>query len=199
MTLARPAGSSCPRHIGSTGWCSDLLDLARLGADDFRIDLAPTDLVALVRGAEQVWRPRCAAEGIDLRVEVPPEPLMLVTDGGRVRQILDGLAENALRVVASGAPIVFAVGTAPASGMWPASAVLQVRDGGPGLTADDFAVAFERSALYDRYRGIRRVGTGLGLALVAGLAKALGGTAQAGQSPEGGAAFTIHLPLQPRG
>jgi two-component system, OmpR family, sensor kinase len=170
---------------------SDLLDLARLGADDFRIDPAPTDLVDLLRGAELVWRPRCAAEGIDLRVELPPAPLGIVTDGGRVRQILDGLAENALRVVPGGAPIVFAVGPDHSR---PGFAFLQVRDGGPGLAPEDFAVAFERSVLYDRYRGVRQVGTGLGLALVAGLAAALGGTAHAGRAPEGGAAFTIALP-----
>lgn len=174
---------------------SDLLDLARLGADDFRIDLAPTDLTALVRGAEQVWRPRCAAEGIELRLELPPAPLVIVTDGGRVRQILDGLAENALRVVPQGAPIVFAAGPDP---LYPGYALLQVRDGGPGLTPEDCAVAFERSTLYERYRGIRRVGTGLGLALVAGLAGALGGSAAAGRAPEGGAAFTIRLPIGSR-
>jgi two-component system OmpR family sensor kinase len=174
---------------------SDLLDLARLGADDFRIDLAPTDLTALVRGAEEVWRPRCAAEGIDLRLELPPTPLVIVTDGGRVRQILDGLAENALRVVPQGAPIVFAVGPDP---LYAGYALLQVRDGGPGLTPEDCAVAFERSTLYERYRGIRRVGTGLGLALVAGLAGALGGNAAAGRALEGGAAFTIRLPFGSR-
>jgi two-component system sensor histidine kinase BaeS len=174
---------------------SDLLDLARLGADDFRIDLAPTDLTALVRAAEQAWRPRCAAEGIDLRLELPSGPLTVVTDGGRVRQILDGLAENALRVVPQGAPIVFAVGPDP---VYAGYAVLQVRDGGPGLTPEDCAVAFERSTLYERYRGIRRVGTGLGLALVAGLAGALGGSAAAGRAPEGGAAFTIRLPIGTR-
>jgi two-component system sensor histidine kinase BaeS len=171
---------------------SDLLDLARLGADDFRIDLAPTDLAALVRAAEQVWRPRCAAEGIELRLELPASPLMIVTDGGRVRQILDGLAENALRVAPQGAPIVFAAGPDP---VYAGFAILQVRDGGPGLTPEDCAVAFERSTLYERYRGIRRVGTGLGLALVAGLAGALGGNAAAGRAPEGGAAFTIRLPF----
>jgi two-component system sensor histidine kinase BaeS len=180
---------------------SDLLDLARLGAADFRIDPAPTDLRALVLGAEQVWRPRCEAEGIELRLELPPGPLIITTDGGRVRQILDGLAENALRVVPSGAPIVFALSSAVLSSGAQASiaagAKLQVRDGGPGLTPDDFTVAFERSVLYERYRGIRRVGTGLGLALVAGLAAALGGSAAAGRAPEGGAAFTIHLPQQP--
>ncbi len=168
---------------------SDLLDLARLGAADFRIDPAPADLCALVRAAEQAWRPRCAAEGVELRLELPSEPLIIVTDGGRVRQVLDGLAENALRVVPSGKPIVFAV-AAHAD-----RAIVQVRDGGPGLTPEDCSVAFERSALYERYRGIRRVGTGLGLALVAGLAAALGGTASAGRAPEGGASFTISLPV----
>ena len=74
--------------------------------------------------------------------------------------------------------------------------MLQVRDGGPGLTPEDLAVAFERSALYERYRGVRRVGTGVGLALVAGLAARLGGTAEAGRAPEGGACFSVRLPLQ---
>jgi signal transduction histidine kinase len=112
-----------------------------------------------------------------------------VTDPTRVRQILDGLAENALRVTPAGAPIVLALA---AQHGW---AVLQVRDGGPGLTADDFAVAFERSVLYERYRGVRRVGTGVGLALVHGLATRLGGTTAAGRAPEGGACFTVRLPL----
>jgi two-component system sensor histidine kinase BaeS len=142
-----------------------------------------------------VWRPRCASEGIELRLELPPTPLVILTDGGRVRQILDGLAENALRVVPQGAPIIFAVGPDP---LYPGFALLQVRDGGPGLTPEDCAVAFERSTLYERYRGIRRVGTGLGLALVAGLAGALGGSAAAGRAPEGGAAFTIRLPYGSR-
>jgi two-component system sensor histidine kinase BaeS len=110
------------------------------------------------------------------------------TDPTRVRQIIDGLAENALRVTPAGAPIVLA---ARAEG---AEAVVEVRDGGPGLTVDDLAVAFERSALFERYRGVRRVGTGVGLALVAGLAERLGGSAHAGRAPEGGAAFAVRLP-----
>jgi two-component system sensor histidine kinase BaeS len=169
---------------------SDLLDLARLGADDFRIDLAAVDLTELVRAAGDVWRARCRAEGVALRTELPDGPVIVSTDGTRVRQIIDGLAENALRVVPAGAPIVFGLAVVPP---W---VLLLVRDGGPGLTPQDCAVAFERSALYDRYRGIRRVGTGVGLALVAGLATRLGGTAAAGRAPEGGAAFMIRLPFR---
>jgi two-component system OmpR family sensor kinase len=169
---------------------SDLLDLARLGAEDFRIDITRLDLVVLVRQAALVWSDRCAREGVEFRLEVPPAPVIVDTDPTRLRQIIDGLAENALRVTPSGRPIVFSVGAT-----W-TEAVLQVRDGGPGLTEDDCRVAFDRSALYDRYRGVRRVGTGVGLALVAGLTARLGGRASAGRSPEGGACFTITLPVR---
>jgi two-component system, OmpR family, sensor kinase len=168
---------------------TDLLDLARLGAADFRIDIAQVDLTSLVRDAAAVWQARCEAEGVPFRAELPPYPVVAATDPTRVRQILDGLAENALRVTPAGRPIVFALHPGPAG------AVLQVRDGGPGLTPDDCAVAFERAALYQRYRGVRRVGSGLGLALVHGLAGRLGGTTHAGQAPEGGACFTVRIPL----
>jgi two-component system OmpR family sensor kinase len=172
---------------------SDLLDLARLGAEDFRIDVTSLDLVALVRQAATVWADRCLKEGVEFGLEAPDWAVVVNTDPTRVRQIIDGLAENALRVTPAGRPIVFFVG---ASG---SEAIMQVRDGGPGLTEDDCRVAFDRSALYDRYRGVRRVGTGVGLALVAGLTARLGGRAVAGRSPEGGACFTITLPLEPRG
>ena len=172
---------------------SDLLDLARLNAKDFRIDLAEVDLTELVRAAGQVWADRCRPHGIRLGLELPPAPLIAITDATRVRQILDGLAENALRVTPQGRPIVLAARVDPDDAR---NAILEVRDGGPGLTTDDIAVAFERSALYERYRGVRRVGTGLGLALVAGLADRLGGHASAGTAPEGGASFTIRLPRE---
>jgi two-component system sensor histidine kinase BaeS len=168
---------------------SDLLDLARLGAQDFRIDLASIDLAELVRQAAVVWAARCAREGVLFGAEISPGPVHVRSDPTRIRQIVDGLAENALRVTPAGRPIVFAV---VPSGH---EVLVQVRDGGPGLTDDDCRVAFDRSALYDRYRGVRKVGTGVGLALVAGLATRLGGRADAGRSPEGGACFTIHLPL----
>jgi two-component system sensor histidine kinase BaeS len=200
-------GVVAPEAVGATGQVllaesgrlerlvSDLLDLARLGAEDFRIDVAPVDLVELVRQAAVVWSDRCAREGVRFAAEIPAGQVVVNSDPTRLRQILDGLAENALRVTPSGQPIVFALFTNPAGS--PAEVMVQVRDGGPGLTEDDCRVAFDRSVLYDRYRGVRRVGTGVGLALVAGLAARLGGRAAAGRSPEGGACFTITLPMRP--
>lgn len=167
---------------------ADLLDLARLGAQDFRIDVTGVDLGALVAGAATVWSARCAAEGVPFHAELPAEPLWVATDPTRARQIIDGLTENALRVTPAGRPIVLA---ARAQG---GTAMVEVRDGGPGLTDDDLRVAFDRAALYQRYRGVRRVGTGVGLALVHGLTRRLGGTVTAGRAAEGGSCFTLHLP-----
>lgn len=170
----------------------DLLALARLEADDFRLEIAEVDLDALVAEAATAWSARCALHDVDFRVEHPGRPLPITTDGFRVRQLIDGLAENALRVTPAGRPLVLALyEDGP-------GARLQVRDGGPGLTDEDAAIAFERGALTDRYRGIRAVGSGLGLAIAHRLTTRLGGTITAhGRSPEGGACFTVRLPPHP--
>lgn len=164
---------------------SDLLDLARAEADDFRLDLGPVDLTELARQASAVWQQRCGEAGVTFAAELPEHPVVVHADAGRVRQVLDGLAENALRVTPEGRPVVMAVRP---------PGTLEVRDGGPGLAAEDLAVAFERSVLYERYQGVRRVGTGLGLALVGTLVRRMGGSAEAGTAPEGGASFTVRFP-----
>ncbi len=64
------------------------------------------------------------------------------------------------------------------------------------MTDADLAVAFERGVLHDRYRGVRPVGSGVGLALVAGLIERMDGRCQAGHAPEGGARFTVWLPAR---
>lgn len=162
---------------------SDLLDLARLGADDFRLDVAEVDLVPVVRAAADVWHARCAAKGVVFSLEVPEAPVVVRTDARRIRQVLDGLLENAVRVTPAGRVVVLSLGS-----------VLQVRDGGPGLSEEDYAIAFDRGALHAKYSTTRPVGTGVGLALVHGLVTRLGGTITAGPAPEGGACFTMTLP-----
>ncbi|GAY09910.1 sensor histidine kinase [Pseudonocardia sp. N23] len=161
---------------------ADLMELARLEADDFRVDMTTVDLVALLTEAAAVWRARCAAAGVDFRLDLPPAPVPVRADPRRLRQVVDGLAENALRLVPAGAPLVLAA----------RAGTVQVRDGGPGLAPDDYPLVFERGALHDRYRGHRPVGTGgVGLALVHGLVTRMGGTISASPAPEGGACFTV--------
>ncbi|MFF0270355.1 sensor histidine kinase [Kribbella sp. NPDC004536] len=186
-----------PRHAGQViqqesqrldRLVSDLLDLARIGADQFQLDLARVDLRETLAAGAEVWRVRCDRQGVRFRLDLPPVPAVTTTDPRRIRQVLDGLAENALRVTPAGAQLTLSLTRLQ-------NAVqLQVRDGGPGLAPEDYAVAFRPGVLNQKYRGRRPVGSGIGLALAHGLVTRLGGTLAAGPAPEGGAAFTITLP-----
>lgn len=168
---------------------SDLLDLARLRADDFAIECVDVDLRAMLRDASEVWTDRCQRADIRCEVIVPAEPVIVRADPLRLRQMVDNLAENALRVVPAGGVITMSGWSEPPWG------VVAVRDSGPGLSPEDCEVAFEPGILHERYRGLRPVGTGLGLALVGRLAAGMGGWARADSAPEGGAAFTVGVPL----
>ena len=167
----------------------DLLALARMEADDFRLDLAPVDVGQLLRAAAAACAPRAAAARVPVSVQVPAAGPVAQADGERLRQAVDALVDNAMRVLPAGAPLVLA--TSQDDRGW---VRVEVRDGGPGLAPEDLAVAFERGALHERYRGSRAVGSGLGLALVGELARRMGGRVEASPSPEGGVSFTVWVP-----
>jgi two-component system, OmpR family, sensor kinase len=190
---ARTAGQTMLVEAGNLErLVTDLLALARLEAADFPVATVPVELIQLANDIVRAWAGRWATNGLVLRTELPAVPVIVYTDPGRLRQVIDGLLENALRVVPAGAAIVLAV-RGPSPEM-PDYGIIEIRDGGPGFTDADLAVMFERGALYERYRGIRKVGSGLGLALAAGLVRRLGGGIEAGHAPEGGARFTVAMP-----
>ncbi len=170
---------------------ADLLDLARLGAADVAVQPADVDLADVAGEAAAAWGGRAARAGVRFVDEADRTPRRVHTDPVRVRQIIDNLMENALRLTSAGQPVALRIGQGPT----PEQFLVEVRDGGPGLREDDLAVAFEPGELYARYRGVRKVGSGVGLALVARMAQRLGGTARAGSAPEGGAAFLVVLPV----
>jgi two-component system OmpR family sensor kinase len=161
----------------------DLLELSRLEADDFSISLAPVQLPALLEDLVAAWSGRAATLGVALTAQSSVETL--TTDARRLRQVIDGLVENAMRVTPSGGSV-----SVHAS----AGVLIEVLDGGPGLAPEDLAVAFERGVLRGRYRDIRPVGTGLGLSIAARLVARLGGTISAANRAEGGAVFAVRLP-----
>ncbi len=167
---------------------ADLLDLARLDAVDFPVTSVAVDFAQIAQDAANVWRDQSRQEGVDFHLLLSAAHIPGRSDPTRVRQIIDNLCANALRVTPSPGVVVLEVAAFDASWM-----KIEVRDSGPGLTDDDCRVAFEPAELYSRYRGIRRVGTGVGLALVGRLAHRLGGNAHAGSAPEGGARFTIFV------
>lgn len=171
-------------------YVDDLLALARLEADDFPLAVDDVELGRLLADGAAAWSDRLARAGMTLEIDTPLDPVVVRTDAGRVRQVLDALTDNAVRVCPPGSLVTWSL--TPRTG----GARLEVRDSGPGLTEADAHDAFTPGVLHDRYQGSRAVGHGLGLAIVHGLVSRLGGTILLGRAPEGGAAFLIDLESQ---
>jgi two-component system, OmpR family, sensor kinase len=136
------------------------------------------------------WRPSAGRRHVAIVTDVVALPYR--SDPMRMRQVLDGLLENALRV--SPLHTEIAVRARPDVLTGRPAVRIDVVDAGPGLDGADLVDAFTRGALADRYRGTRPVGSGLGLSIARRLTERLGGTIDVDSSPGSGARFTIRLP-----
>ncbi|HST40191.1 MAG TPA: HAMP domain-containing sensor histidine kinase, partial [Conexibacter sp.] len=168
----------------------DLLALARL--DEVReAEHGPVDLAALARDA--VDDARAAAPSRELTLELPSGGRALVEgNASQLRQVLANLLRNALVHTPEGTPIEVAVEAAEGAA---GTTRLIVRDHGPGLPPEiDPAELFERFWRAEGGRTRGQAGAGLGLAIVAGIVDAHGGTVGARNAPGGGAEFTVALP-----
>jgi two-component system OmpR family sensor kinase len=166
----------------------DLLLLARLDQgrplERERVDLRGVATEA-VEGARAIDPDR------DVALEVEGD-VALAGDAGRLRQVLDNLLENAR--------VHTPVGTTTTVRLTRAGdeVVLTVADDGPGLSADARARAFERFYRDDEARSRETGGAGLGLAIVAAIVQAHGGTVavdDADGGGGGGASMTARLPV----
>jgi two-component system, OmpR family, sensor kinase len=167
----------------------DLLDLARLRARAFRLDEGPFDLVDVAAGAAEALRPELEDLGLEVAVDVPPAPVVVRGDADRLAQVAANLLENA---GCHAAGLVRITVSSESDGY--TGAVLAVDDDGPGIPAEDRARVFDRLHTSTRRAARPGTGTGVGLAIVAELAAAMGGRAEAGDAPGGGARLTVTLP-----
>ena len=158
----------------------DLLLLARLDQTQ-PVEASPVDLAVLAADAcsDAVAADRTRPVTLDAA-----EPV--IVDG--VRQAIANLVANALRHTPAGTAIDVA---ATSDGT---DAIVRVRDHGTGLSDEAIAHVFDRFWQADRARVGK--GAGLGLSIVAGIAREHGGTATATNAPDGGACFIVRLPLR---
>lgn len=116
-----------------------------------------------------------------------PEPVVVEGDADHLRQALGNLMTNALRHTPDGTPIEIRVTREGETAM------VQVRDHGPGLSDDALAHVFDRFWQADPSRSSQ--GVGLGLPIVASIAAEHEGEATAANAPDGpGAVFTLRIP-----
>ncbi|MEW5926971.1 MAG: HAMP domain-containing sensor histidine kinase [Gemmatimonadota bacterium] len=147
------------------------------------------DLVELCRGVERFIRPQAEQKGLALHVRVPEGPLPVVTDAGKVRQILVSLLSNAVKFTDRGEV-----------GLWlrlrEDAAVFQVWDTGVGIPSGHLEKIFE--PFWQGRHGYRSEvrGSGLGLTVARGLVELLGGRVKARSLPGVGSRFSFKLPFR---
>ena len=173
---------------------NDLLVLARM--DEGRpLQHEVVDLAALAHETAQdlhALDPTRTVAVTGLRPsEAPPSALRTVGDADRLRQVLTNLVGNVARHTPAGTPAELAIGTVPDG------VVVEVRDHGPGVSADQAGRIFERFYRADSSRNRESGGSGLGLAIVAAILGAHGGSVSVAETPGGG--LTVRVLLPPAG
>jgi two-component system, OmpR family, sensor kinase len=161
----------------------DLLVIARADRGRLPIRTEAIDACALLQTVEERFAHRAAERSVELRVRAAPGPA-LSADAVRLEQALGNLVDNSLRHGAGRVELA-----AERAG---AAVELHVRDDGPGFPPDFISSAFERFTRGDPARG--RGGAGLGLAIVAAIARAHGGAVGARNLEPGGADVWLSLP-----
>ena len=159
----------------------DLIEISRFDAGTAQLVADDTDVAAAVS--------RClhARGWTDVRTDVPAG-LTARLDRRRFDVIVANLVGNALRH--GGPPVTVTAGLQPDG----RHLVVAVRDHGPGLPPAAIPHVFDRFYKADTAR-TRSEGSGLGLAIAWENARLHGGHLEAGNHPDGGAVFTVVLPM----
>jgi two-component system sensor histidine kinase MtrB len=166
----------------------DLMEISRFDAGAAALHLDEVDLAESVRRslAFRGWQDTVAT------VLPPPDTARGRVDPRRLDVIVANLAGNALRH--GGRPVRLTMSVRESWGADPL-AVIEVADSGPGIPDDVLPHVFDRFYKSDTSR-TRTEGSGLGLSITAENVRLHGGTITAGNRPEGGAVFTVALPLR---
>jgi signal transduction histidine kinase len=124
--------------------------------------------------------PQLAAQDVAVDLDAPGH-LTTFADRDMLRRALLNLVLNSVDVMASGGTLAITCCESDDG------VEIEVADTGPGL-------GDERQRIFEPFYTTKSDGTGLGLAIVQRIAEAHDGRVWASNCPEGGAAFTIHLP-----
>jgi signal transduction histidine kinase len=168
----------------------DLRTLALADAGQLKLESVPTDFAALVEHLVERHLPQAAAQQVELSYQHSSDPLPpMDLDPLRIEQILGNLLSNALRYTPPQGRVEVSLSRSHSN------VQLTVHDSGPGIPDEALPYIFERFYRADRSRSRLEGGTGLGLAIARQLARAQGGDLTAANHPQGGAVFTLTLPI----
>lgn len=168
----------------------DLRTLALADAGQLQLERRPVDLEELLKRVAAQFSPQAEAGGILIDLSSGGSCPPALVDPGRIEQVFGNLLSNALRYTPPGGTIAISLECKPGA------ARISIHDSGPGIPEQALPHVFDRFYRADRSRSRAGGGSGLGLAIARQLVQAHGGSLVAANHPQGGAVFTLELPLE---
>jgi signal transduction histidine kinase len=166
----------------------EVLSMARIEAGREVVQLTEEEGRAIARQAAAIVEGQAAMKKLTLVLEMPDVAVPLMTDSGRLRQVLLNLLSNAVKFTHEGS-IVLKLSTDGSL------ARFEVIDTGIGIAADQVDRIFEPFTQVDQTNTRSSGGVGLGLTVSRRLAMLLGGTLECTSEPGRGTRFMLSLPL----
>jgi signal transduction histidine kinase/CheY-like chemotaxis protein len=180
------------QHKVLTRLVNDLLDIPRLTQGKMQLRSESLDLCTLLRDVVEDRRSAFEEVGLELKVQIPVDPIHTMGDSLRLMQVVGNLLGNAVKFTDRGGEVVVELDCHPSRQV----AILSVRDTGIGIEASVLPRIFEAFVQAERTFERSRGGVGLGLALVKGIVELHGGGVFAMSKGSGlGSTFIIELPL----
>ena len=167
---------------------ADLLDLSRLDAGQYRLELAAVGLDGAVTQAITAIEAQANARGTTVTTAIAPD-LAVAADGKALDQVLVNLLDNAIKYSPAGGQV--AVGARRVGD----TIRVEVADDGPGIPAVHRDRIFERFYRVDPGRSRDQGGTGLGLSIVKHLIESMGGAVGVTANQPQGSVFFFVLPV----
>jgi signal transduction histidine kinase/CheY-like chemotaxis protein len=172
----------------------DILDVAKMETGNLVVDARPMDLCAMLKEVTRLWDEQARAKGLAFNLHLSHAPHWIVSDAGRLRQIVFNLLSNAIKFTEKGGVSLRVV----AEGEGEAGRLkLAVTDTGIGIPAAKREEIFESFKQADSGTTRQFGGTGLGLTICRNLARALGGDIHVEGGEGRGSVFVVDLPLVP--
>ncbi len=167
----------------------DLLDFSALEGGSLRLEHRSVNVKEKISTALESMRPQAQKAGITLVEAVPPGPIPMLLDPGRLEQVLINLIGNAIKFTPAGGTITVRVSSLPQE------LRVEVADTGIGIPAAQMHRIFERFFQVDSSNTRERNGVGLGLAISKAIVEAHGGRIGCHSQEGRGSTFWFSLPL----
>ncbi|GAA0532185.1 sensor histidine kinase [Rhizomicrobium palustre] len=169
---------------------NEILDIAKIEAGKMEIAPRPLDPESALDAVERIMTIRCLENNLTAVYTVKPGTPMIMADERAFRQIVLNLVSNAVKFTPSGGRINITCEPAEEEGL-----LLSVSDTGQGIPAEKLAQLFQPFSQVDNRFDHHHGGTGLGLALVQGLAKLHHGRAWIESELAQGTTVYVYFPL----